>query len=66
MIRGTSTGLDLTSGKFNEKELMHGLNESLAGFIEKAHHLENQNRLLEREIEEIRGNPYLVWRRDPS
>ncbi|XP_035519681.1 neurofilament light polypeptide [Morone saxatilis] len=57
-IRGTSTGMNVTeplSGKFNEKELMHGLNDRLAGFIEKVHHLEYQNRMLEREIEEIRG-----------
>ncbi|XP_032397126.1 neurofilament light polypeptide [Etheostoma spectabile] len=51
-----STGMNLTkSGKFNEKELMHGLNDRLAGFIEKVHHLEYQNQLLEREIGEIRG-----------
>uniref|UniRef100_A0A8C9Z582 IF rod domain-containing protein n=1 Tax=Sander lucioperca TaxID=283035 RepID=A0A8C9Z582_SANLU len=43
------------SGQFNEKELMHGLNDRLAGFIEKVHHLEYQNQLLEREIGEIRG-----------
>jgi len=43
------------SGKFNEKELMHGLNDRLAGFIEKVHQLEHQNHILEREIEEIRG-----------
>ncbi|TDH01338.1 hypothetical protein EPR50_G00179220 [Perca flavescens] len=51
-----STGMNLTkSGQFNEKELMHGLNDRLAGFIEKVHHLEYQNQLLEREIGEIRG-----------
>ncbi|XP_074502117.1 neurofilament medium polypeptide [Sebastes fasciatus] len=52
-----STGMNLTksTGKFNEKELMRGLNDRLAGFIEKVHHLEHQNQLLEREIEEIRG-----------
>ncbi|XP_035848065.1 neurofilament light polypeptide isoform X2 [Sander lucioperca] len=50
------TGMNLTkSGQFNEKELMHGLNDRLAGFIEKVHHLEYQNQLLEREIGEIRG-----------
>lgn len=43
------------SEKFNEKELMHGLNDRLAGFIDKVHHLEYQNHLLEREIEELRG-----------
>ena len=42
-------------GKFTEKEQMHGLNDRLAGFIEKVHHLEYQNHLLEREIGEIRG-----------
>ncbi|XP_034008141.1 neurofilament light polypeptide-like [Trematomus bernacchii] len=54
--RAVSTGMDLTNpGKFNEKELMHGLNDRLAGFIEKVHHLQYQNTLLEREIGEIRG-----------
>ncbi|XP_054456722.1 alpha-internexin [Anoplopoma fimbria] len=43
------------SGKRNEKESMHGLNDRLAGFIEKVHHLEYQNNQLEREIGEIRG-----------
>lgn len=43
------------SGKFNEKELMHGLNGRLAEFIEKVHQLERHNHLLEREIEDIRG-----------
>ncbi|XP_040906311.1 neurofilament light polypeptide-like [Toxotes jaculatrix] len=57
-MTGTSTDMDLTnplSGKFNEKELMHGLNDRLAGFIDKVHQLEYQNHLLEREIEGIRG-----------
>ncbi|KAG7216280.1 hypothetical protein INR49_021684 [Caranx melampygus] len=58
-LRGTSSAdMDLTeslSGKLNEKELMHGLNDRLAGFIEKVHQLEHQNHLLEREIQEIRG-----------
>ncbi|KAK5600931.1 hypothetical protein CRENBAI_006698 [Crenichthys baileyi] len=43
------------SEKCNEKELMHGLNDRLAGFIEKVHQLEQHNQLLEREIEDIRG-----------
>ncbi|XP_042289866.1 neurofilament light polypeptide [Thunnus maccoyii] len=58
MIRGTSAGMDLSSplsGKFNEKELLHGLNDRLAGFIEKVHQLEHHNHLLESEIEEIKG-----------
>lgn len=38
----------------NEKELLRGLNDRFAGFIEKVHHLERQNRALEREIEDIR------------
>lgn len=58
VVSGTFAGMNLTnslSAKFNEKELMHGLNDRLAGFIEKVHQLEYQNHLLEREIEEIRG-----------
>ncbi|XP_024271667.2 neurofilament medium polypeptide-like [Oncorhynchus tshawytscha] len=38
----------------NEKELLHGLNDRFAGFIEKVRHLEHQNELFEREIEEIK------------
>ncbi|XP_020486545.3 neurofilament light polypeptide [Labrus bergylta] len=48
----TSTSMSL---RFKEKDLMHGLNDRLAGFIEKVHQLEHQNHQLEREIEEIRG-----------
>ncbi|XP_041866618.1 neurofilament light polypeptide [Melanotaenia boesemani] len=58
VTRRTSADMSSTkplSGKFNEKELMHGLNHRLSGFIEKVHQLEHQNHLLEREIEEIRG-----------
>nr|XP_019947341.1 PREDICTED: neurofilament medium polypeptide-like [Paralichthys olivaceus] len=43
------------SGPRNEKELMHGLNDRLAGFIGTVHQLEQQNHLLEREIQELRG-----------
>ncbi|MEQ2251166.1 hypothetical protein ILYODFUR_008121 [Ilyodon furcidens] len=56
--RKTSTDMSSTfprSEKCNEKELMHGLNDRLAGFIEKVHQLEQHNQLLEREIEDIRG-----------
>ncbi|XP_041646152.1 neurofilament light polypeptide [Cheilinus undulatus] len=49
-ITSTSTSL-----RFKEKDVMHGLNDRLAGFIEKVHQLEQQNQQLEREIEEIRG-----------
>lgn len=56
-IRETSAAMNLTklTVKFNEKELMHGLNDRLAGFIKKVHHLERQNDLLEREIKDLRG-----------
>uniref|UniRef100_A0A8C7HQZ9 Si:dkey-27m7.4 n=1 Tax=Oncorhynchus kisutch TaxID=8019 RepID=A0A8C7HQZ9_ONCKI len=40
--------------KINEKEQLHGLNDRFAGFIEKVRHLEHQNELFEREIEEIK------------
>ncbi|XP_031679615.1 neurofilament medium polypeptide-like [Oncorhynchus kisutch] len=40
--------------KMNEKEQLHGLNDRFAGFIEKVRHLEHQNELFEREIEEIK------------
>ncbi|XP_029377739.1 neurofilament medium polypeptide-like [Echeneis naucrates] len=54
-MRGTSAGMTLTQPLCNEKEMMHGLNDRLAGFIEKVHQLEHHNYLLEREIREIRG-----------
>lgn len=50
-----STATGPTPGKRDDKELMRGLNDRLAGFIEKVHRLEHQNHLLEREIGEIRG-----------
>lgn len=53
-----SSGMNSTSplsGKCNEKEVMHGLNDRLAGFVENVHHLEHQNHLLERDIGEIKG-----------
>ncbi|CAJ1067316.1 LOW QUALITY PROTEIN: neurofilament light polypeptide [Xyrichtys novacula] len=50
--RVESTSMSL---RFQEKDLMRGLNGRLAGFIEKVHQLEHQNQLLEREIEDIRG-----------
>ncbi|XP_015241771.1 PREDICTED: neurofilament medium polypeptide-like [Cyprinodon variegatus] len=45
----------LLSKRCSEKEMMHGLNDRLAGFIEKVHHLEQHNLILEREIESIKG-----------
>ncbi|XP_039995651.1 neurofilament light polypeptide [Xiphias gladius] len=57
-MRVASTVMDQTkpsSGRFNERELMRGLNDRLAGFVAKVHQLEHQNHVLEREIEEIRG-----------
>ncbi|XP_063347016.1 neurofilament light polypeptide-like [Pelmatolapia mariae] len=55
-IRGTNwTNPVNANAKFNDKEVMQGLNDRLAGFIEKVHQLEHQNHELEREIEEIRG-----------
>lgn len=44
--------------KISEKELLQGLNDRFAGFIEKVHHLENQNRALEKEIEAIRSRAH--------
>lgn len=38
----------------NEKELLRGLNDRFAGFIETVRRLESQNKALEREIEDIR------------
>uniref|UniRef100_A0A8C6Q2P0 Si:dkey-27m7.4 n=1 Tax=Nothobranchius furzeri TaxID=105023 RepID=A0A8C6Q2P0_NOTFU len=39
----------------SEKEQMRGLNDRLAGFIEKVHQLEHHNLLLEKEVEELRA-----------
>ncbi|XP_012707044.2 neurofilament medium polypeptide [Fundulus heteroclitus] len=52
---GDTSSTNPRSEKRNDKELMHGLNDRLAGFIEKVHQLEHHNHLLEREIEDIRG-----------
>lgn len=38
----------------NEKELLHGLNDRFAAFIDKVRHLESQNTALEKEIEAVR------------
>ncbi|MBN3294922.1 NFM protein, partial [Amia calva] len=38
----------------NEKELLQGLNDRFAGFIDKVRLLESQNTILEKEIEELR------------
>ncbi|KAF3708169.1 Neurofilament medium polypeptide [Channa argus] len=54
-LDGSVTFTGMNSAKFNEREQMRGLNDRLAGFIEKVHWLEHQNHLLEKEIEEIRG-----------
>ncbi|KAM6956274.1 vimentin [Aplochiton taeniatus] len=40
--------------KMNEKEILHGLNDRFAGFIDKVRCLEHQNQLLEKEIVDIR------------
>uniref|UniRef100_A0A6Q2X020 Si:dkey-27m7.4 n=1 Tax=Esox lucius TaxID=8010 RepID=A0A6Q2X020_ESOLU len=50
-LSNTLTGV-LT--KINEKELLHGLNDRFAGFIEKVRQLEHLNESLEKEIEEIK------------
>ncbi|KAM9848031.1 neurofilament medium polypeptide-like [Aulostomus maculatus] len=56
MMRGGSADAALTGPlSVNEKESLRGLNARLAGFIDMVHQLEDQNRLLEREIEDIRG-----------
>ncbi|MBN3312212.1 NFM protein, partial [Atractosteus spatula] len=47
-----SDGLLLTN--MNEKELLQGLNDRFAGFIEKVRLLEKQNTFLEQEIEDLR------------
>ncbi|XP_033886226.3 neurofilament medium polypeptide-like [Acipenser ruthenus] len=38
----------------NEKQLLQGLNDRFAGFIEKVRHLESQNNILVNEIQELR------------
>ncbi|KAI3362706.1 hypothetical protein L3Q82_001771 [Scortum barcoo] len=53
---GTSAGTGRAEPLTDEKELMRGLNERLSGFIERVHRLQHHNRLLESEIEEIRGS----------
>ncbi|CAL9687536.1 unnamed protein product [Knipowitschia caucasica] len=64
---GTNAGLGLTAststtttGEMNEKDSLRCLNGRLAGFIDKVHRLEQHNRLLEKEIEEIKGRAQCV------
>ncbi|XP_028649265.2 LOW QUALITY PROTEIN: neurofilament medium polypeptide-like [Erpetoichthys calabaricus] len=38
----------------SEKELLQGLNDRFAGFIDKVHRLESQNKILESELTELR------------
>ncbi|XP_052006863.1 neurofilament medium polypeptide-like [Xyrauchen texanus] len=57
LLQTTTFAGEMPLRKMSEKELLQGLNDRFAGFIEKVHHLENQNRALEREIEatKLRG-----------
>ncbi|KAL2091801.1 hypothetical protein ACEWY4_011599 [Coilia grayii] len=56
--------LELTSAlngdhaRNNEKEQLHGLNDRFASYIDKVRYLEEQNKLLENEIQELRQTKF--------
>lgn len=59
-LAASTTSMSVSPLSGNEKDLLHGLNGRLAGFIDKVHQLERHNQLLEKEIEEIKGRAQSV------
>uniref|UniRef100_G3UMP9 Neurofilament medium polypeptide n=1 Tax=Loxodonta africana TaxID=9785 RepID=G3UMP9_LOXAF len=51
---GSGPGGDLKLSRSNEKEQLQGLNDRFAGYIEKVHYLEQQNKEIEAEIQALR------------
>nr|KAF6349491.1 neurofilament medium [Myotis myotis] len=55
LLNGVSaTGGDYKLSRSNEKEQLQGLNDRFAGYIEKVHYLEQQNKEIEAEIQALR------------
>ncbi|XP_066123376.1 neurofilament medium polypeptide [Saccopteryx bilineata] len=55
LLNGLSaTGGDFKLSRSNEKEQLQGLNDRFAGYIEKVHYLEQQNKEIEAEIQALR------------
>nr|XP_058927705.1 neurofilament medium polypeptide isoform X2 [Kogia breviceps] len=51
---GSGPGGDYKPSRSNEKEQLQGLNDRFAGYIEKVHYLEQQNKEIEAEIQALR------------
>ncbi|XP_037668920.1 neurofilament medium polypeptide [Choloepus didactylus] len=51
---GSGPGGDFKLSRSNEKEQLQGLNDRFAGYIEKVHYLEQQNKEIEAEIQALR------------
>uniref|UniRef100_A0A8C0KJR8 Neurofilament medium polypeptide n=1 Tax=Canis lupus dingo TaxID=286419 RepID=A0A8C0KJR8_CANLU len=51
---GAGPGGDYKLSRSNEKEQLQGLNDRFAGYIEKVHYLEQQNKEIEAEIQALR------------
>uniref|UniRef100_A0A8C9LUU4 Neurofilament medium polypeptide n=1 Tax=Piliocolobus tephrosceles TaxID=591936 RepID=A0A8C9LUU4_9PRIM len=51
---GSGPGGDYKLSRSNEKEQLQGLNDRFAGYIEKVHYLEQQNKEIEAEIQALR------------
>uniref|UniRef100_A0A8C0C7R3 Neurofilament medium n=1 Tax=Balaenoptera musculus TaxID=9771 RepID=A0A8C0C7R3_BALMU len=51
---GSGPGGDYKLSRSNEKEQLQGLNDRFAGYIEKVHYLEQQNKEIEVEIQALR------------
>ncbi|KAF6306752.1 neurofilament medium [Rhinolophus ferrumequinum] len=51
---GSAPGGDYKLSRSNEKEQLQGLNDRFAGYIEKVHYLEQQNKEIEAEIQALR------------
>ncbi|XP_042564054.1 neurofilament medium polypeptide-like [Clupea harengus] len=53
-----STALNADHARNNEKEQLQGLNDRFASYIDKVRYLEEQNKLLETEIQELRQRKF--------
>ncbi|KAG2462349.1 neurofilament medium polypeptide-like [Polypterus senegalus] len=53
-VQGRHVLREVEHKRVSEKELLQGLNDRFAGFIDKVHRLESQNKILESELTELR------------
>lgn len=54
LIQSSGFNGDLKQVRSNEKEQLQGLNDRFAGYIDKVHYLEQQNKAIESEIQALR------------